>query len=129
MMSGAICAAAALQSVLVLGGAPGWPCPLAKGLGIPCPGCGLSRAIAALLRGDWQASFASHALAPVILIALVLLAFATLLPEGPSSALAARVEAFERRTGLAAIFSISLLGYWLVRLLFFPEAFIRLAQG
>jgi hypothetical protein len=57
------------------------------------------------------------------------LAFVTLMPEVARCSLIARVEVVERRTGLSAIFLISLLGYWLVRLLFFPEAFIRLVKG
>ena len=33
---------------------------------IPCPGCGLTRAVAALLRGDLRAAFAYHPAAPVL---------------------------------------------------------------
>ena len=43
--------------------------------GIPCPGCGLSRATFALLRGDVHAAIAVHPLVPIALpatLALVL---------------------------------------------------------
>lgn len=42
-------------------------CPFAMVFGIPCPGCGLSRATFALLRGDLHAALAVH---PLVLVAL-----------------------------------------------------------
>jgi Protein of unknown function (DUF2752) len=41
-------------------------CPTALVLGIPCPGCGLTRATLALLRGDLRAAVGFHPLAPVL---------------------------------------------------------------
>jgi Protein of unknown function (DUF2752) len=41
-------------------------CPMAGVLGIPCPGCGLTRATLALFRGDVRGALALHPLAPVI---------------------------------------------------------------
>jgi hypothetical protein len=35
-------------------------------LGIPCPGCGLTRAFAHLAKGEWTAALAAHPLAPVL---------------------------------------------------------------
>lgn len=37
-------------------------CPMASSLGIPCPGCGLTRATLALLRGDLHAALHFHPL-------------------------------------------------------------------
>ena len=37
-------------------------CPLAGIFGIPCPGCGLTRATLAALRGDWAAALRFHPL-------------------------------------------------------------------
>ena len=36
----------------------GWNCPIKYLIGVPCPGCGLSRALAALLRLDFRTAFA-----------------------------------------------------------------------
>src|SRR5262245_5496280 len=71
---------AALHLGLVALGLPGWPCPLLQGLGIPCPGCGLSRAALELLRGDWRAALADHAFSPLLVAALGVMAVANLLP-------------------------------------------------
>ena len=52
----------------------GWNCPVKYLTGVPCPGCGLSRALAALLRLDFRAAFRFHpmifVLPPVVLYAL-----------------------------------------------------------
>lgn len=41
-------------------------CPSATLLGVPCPGCGLTRATLALLHGDVASALRLHPLAPVI---------------------------------------------------------------
>jgi hypothetical protein len=35
-------------------------------LGIPCPGCGMTRALAHLAKGEWRAALAVHPLAPLV---------------------------------------------------------------
>lgn len=46
--------------VLLFWVAMGWPCTFRSVTGIPCPGCGLSRAWLAALRLDFTAAFAYH---------------------------------------------------------------------
>ncbi|HXO18926.1 MAG TPA: DUF2752 domain-containing protein [Thermoanaerobaculia bacterium] len=41
-------------------------------LGIPCPTCGMTRALAHLAKGEWRAALALHPLAPLVLVELVL---------------------------------------------------------
>ncbi|HZF12779.1 MAG TPA: DUF2752 domain-containing protein [Thermoanaerobaculia bacterium] len=41
-------------------------------LGIPCPGCGMTRALAHLAKGEWRAALAVHPLSPLIAGELVL---------------------------------------------------------
>src|SRR5262245_56423689 len=98
-----IAGAALVQGGLVMVGLPGWQCPLLHGLGIPCPGCGLSRASIALLRGDWQTALRMHAFAPIMLLALALFFCAAVLPERPQEVLCRAVEAGEGRTGLGVL--------------------------
>jgi hypothetical protein len=44
-------------------------CPLRRLTGIPCPTCGTTRAVLALLRGDWSAAFTSNPLASGLALA------------------------------------------------------------
>ena len=52
----------------------GWGCPVQHFTGVPCPGCGMSRAAFALLRLDFAAAFRYHpmifVLSPVVLYVL-----------------------------------------------------------
>ncbi|MES1242806.1 MAG: DUF2752 domain-containing protein [Acidobacteriota bacterium] len=43
-------------------------CPSRRFLGIPCPGCGLTRAFAHLAKGEWSAALIAHPLAPVLAV-------------------------------------------------------------
>ncbi|RIK54801.1 MAG: hypothetical protein DCC59_02735, partial [Chloroflexi bacterium] len=50
---------------LNLAGLSFWSCPILSATGVPCPGCGLTRAVMQLLHGDVAASLQTHAFAPV----------------------------------------------------------------
>ncbi|HZI63513.1 MAG TPA: DUF2752 domain-containing protein [Thermoanaerobaculia bacterium] len=41
-------------------------CPSRRFLDLPCPGCGMTRALAALAQGEWRAALALHPLAPLV---------------------------------------------------------------
>jgi hypothetical protein len=47
-------------------------CFFRRALGIPCPGCGLTRAFAHLAKGDWAAALAAHPLGPLLAAEIVL---------------------------------------------------------
>jgi uncharacterized protein DUF2752 len=46
-------------------------CLMRRFFHLPCPGCGMTRAFAALAKGDWSAAAALHPLAPVVAFELV----------------------------------------------------------
>ena len=71
--------AAVLASVFVLFAVGAPFCPTAGFLGIPCPGCGLTRAAVALLRGDLERA---HELQPLVLVVLPTYAVAFALAVG-----------------------------------------------
>ena len=125
----AIVGAALLHSGLTILGLPSWQCPLRYTLGVPCPGCGLSRATIALIHGDWETSLNYHALAPYFLIGLLLTAFVTFLPSNSRRHAINWVGRIESFTGITAIFLIGLVLYWLARMIILREAFIHLIMG
>lgn len=124
-----VCIAATLQFILTFFRFPGWPCPFFHALGIPCPGCGLTRATLFLIEGQWKQSLLMHAFAPLVVVGLLLMAFCTVAPRQHAERLATGTEAIERRTGLTILIIGGLILYWLARLLFMHTAFIRMIQG
>ena len=48
-------------------------CPLRRFTGLPCPGCGMTRAFAHLAKGEWTAALRDHPLAPLFAAELTLL--------------------------------------------------------
>ena len=122
----AVSGVAALHLTLVTAGLPSWQCPIRSNLGIPCPGCGLSRAMLALVQGQWQHALVVHAFAPVAIGVLLFIAVASFLPTAFRRVLAQRIESIEVHLGLTGIALSIFLLYWLVRLLFFSESFYDL---
>lgn len=125
----AMAAAACVHTGLVMVGLPSWECPMLAATGIPCPGCGLSRAISALFLGDIKTSLKFHALAPFFLIGLLVMGIITFLPDQWRRGALLYLEKTERQTGVVAIFLITLVGYWLARLIILRSVFINLMLG
>lgn len=119
----------ATQSTLVALGLRGWPCPLRHGLGIPCPGCGMTRAGLAMLSGDWSKMLQYNAFAPAFSLALLLMIIVWLMPAQSAARLTARIMTLENRTGLTVIIATAFLLYWLARLLIFPHSLDLVRQG
>ena len=109
--------AAALQTVLISAGLRGWQCPIHSTLGIPCPGCGLSTAMALLIKGDWQRAIHTHAFAPVFLFAFVLMGIVSILPENLHHKAVLRIATIEKHTAFAAYILFGIIIYWVFRLL------------
>jgi hypothetical protein len=127
---GLLLAGAAVSHIGLLSlGLPSWECPLFKLTGIPCPGCGLTRACLLLLRGEVLASIKFHAFAPVFVVLISILMIGTVLPKALVAPLVHKAETLERQTGLTIIILGGLILYWLARLLLFPTAFARLIRG
>lgn len=125
----AVAAAACIHTGLVMSGLPSWQCPFLYTIGVPCPGCGLSRAISSLFRGEFQISLEYHALAPFFLIGLLIVGVITFLPNQWRLGALVYLEKAEHQTGVVAIFLITLVGYWLARLIILRSVFINLMLG
>jgi hypothetical protein len=120
---------ALLQIVLVFSGVAGWPCPFLHATGLPCPGCGLTRATVFLFRGEWSQSIRLHAFAPLLALGFISIACIAVAPETTRTKIIRRLESFERQTGITGLLLIGLLVYWLARLLIMRGAFVHLIQG
>ena len=102
---------------LNLVGLPGWTCPFLAATGIPCPGCGLTAATMQLLRGDFHASFQTHAFAPIFLFAMLVMGINIVLPESQRNGMLTNISRFETRSGITAWVVLSLMLYWAFRLI------------
>ncbi len=124
----ALCGAATVQLGLRIAGLAGWPCPFLSATGVPCPGCGLSRAAVELLGGHVADALARHAFAPGALVGLGLLLAAAVLAAGPRARLIGWVGRIEARTRFAAWFLGALLLYWALRLTLDGAHFLSLVK-
>jgi len=88
-------------------------CPLALVAGMPCPGCGITRAFCFAMHGRFGEAFEYHALWPLILAYFAFL-WAYQIAE---CAKGEPPKLPTYRIGAAAI--LVLLGFWVVRLIWF----------
>ena len=94
-----------------------WQCPLEAALGVTCPGCGLTRAIVLLAQGQWLLAVKLHAFAPIGVAVGMLLVAGTLLPIKWRAKAAERLAVFEKRSGIGFWLLLSVLIYWICRLI------------
>ena len=105
------------QVALAAAGLGGWRCPINATLDVPCPGCGLTTAITLLFKENWVDAVRMHAFAPLVVIVLILMAVAGILPGNYQRKLSMGIASLERHTGIFAIGLMSMVAYWLLRLI------------
>ncbi|HEV7891159.1 MAG TPA: DUF2752 domain-containing protein [Pyrinomonadaceae bacterium] len=91
-------------------------CPFRALTGLPCPGCGMTRAFCALGHGDLSGAFGYNALAPFVFAAALLLwahSLATVLKFNSARAALERLKPTQRAAGL--MLAVTLV-WWVVRL-------------
>ena len=123
MLAGAGC----LHFALTAAGLPAWECPFRTALGLPCPGCGLTRATLHLLRGDWRHALAMHAFSPLVVLALCGLILGALLPIALRARLTAALVRLDTQFRLSWLLLGTFLIYWLARFFLDGMAFRQLA--
>ena len=112
-----IAGAGALHLGLGMAGITIWSCPIRAVTGLPCPGCGLTRATIELLRGDLTGSLQTHAFAPLFIAGGVLMIVSLVLPERLRQGLFFALNQWEVRTGLTSWVLFGLVIYWVVRIM------------
>ena len=125
VLIGALC----LHVIFTLLNLQVWECPFFRLTGMPCPGCGLTRACLLLLQGNVHASLKFHAFAPIFLVLLFMMSVSTLLPLSVTEPFIRKAEILERQSGLTIIIMGGLILYWLARVLLFPSIFAQLIRG
>jgi len=88
-------------------------CPMALMLGIPCPGCGFTRAFSLLTHGHFAEAIAFHGLAPAMLAYLAFLWVYKIVESARGTP--PRLPTY--RIGATA--GLVLMGFWVARLGFF----------
>mgnify|MGYP001818937247 CR=1 FL=1 len=79
-----------------------WTCPIMGATGCRCPGCGMTRGVAALGRGDFAGSFALHPFTLAFAAGwLVLVAYELFAPR--RSAIESAVSRVERRLPVSTV--------------------------
>lgn len=91
-----------------------FPCPVRAVLRIPCPGCGMTRALGEVMHGHFAAAHALHPLvwvvAPLVLIALCIES-ASFVRTGEF----AHLSRSKRANRIGAVLVVLLLGVWAAR--------------
>lgn len=88
-----------VYGLLSLSGWDLFPCPLKSLTGLPCPGCGMTRACHGVLQGDWEKVLKMNPFGPVFLLFWGVVAGGLLLPGGTRQRFTGwlgRVESFTR---------------------------------
>lgn len=112
----ALIAAGAVHLGATAAGLPGWICPLKAATGLPCPGCGLTRASIWLVKGDIGAALKLHAFAPVAIIGIALVLSGAVLPNAARERMLSAIGRVDHRGWISASLLVALLSYWAVRL-------------
>lgn len=90
-------------------------CPLQSVFALPCPGCGVSRAMLSLLRRDWAGAWAHHPFAPYFACLALLCAISAVLPEQRRKQFMEWALRIEQRTHVNALLLVAFAMYGAVR--------------
>ena len=113
LLAGGVAAAVALAPM-------GGECGFRHLLGAPCPGCGMTRSLVALCRGDAAASWRFHPLGPP-LAAAALLAIGLAVHEGFTGRPTFRLPAARWGAGAALVLLVLGAAVWVARVVVHPE--------
>ncbi len=93
-----------------------WPCMFSKITGLPCPGCGMTRAVAAMLHGQWHQAMLYHPFAPGFVVLGLIMMVCCIASQGLREKVSAHVEKLEAVTKFTSVFLLSAVIYGLLRM-------------
>jgi hypothetical protein len=94
----------------------GIPCAFHWMTGIPCPGCGLTRSILALMQGRLEDSLLLHPMGPLLFLGLAAALLTGIMPRAMRGRVIGAIAAIEARTGITLWLGVLLMVVWVVRL-------------
>lgn len=112
----ALIAAAGVHLGATAVGVPGWICPWKAATGLPCPGCGLTRASIWLVKGDIAGALKLHPFAPVAVVGIALVLMGAIWPRAGRERMLVMIERFDRGGWISGFLLVALVVYWVVRL-------------
>jgi len=98
----------------------GWSnsmCSLQKNTGIPCPGCGMTRAVSSTLHGKLKWSMGFHPMGPLTAAGLVAVGLIGILPRRLRSRMVDPLAPYDKIIGIIlAAYFVALIGYGFYRI-------------
>jgi hypothetical protein len=95
-----------------------WKCPFYEYLNIQCFGCGMTRAVEALGKGEFAEAFHLHPFSYLLITGWITWIIILFLPEKQHETVINKLEIIENKTGLIFILFIIFIFFGLVRLIF-----------
>jgi ABC-type multidrug transport system fused ATPase/permease subunit len=113
--------------LLFVGLSPSWLasvvlCPFRQLTGLPCPGCGMTRALNTLIHGHWELALSLHPLSPIVAVGIVLFGISAVLtgclpPQARLHRWSLLGERILMRPGFLYLLLALVLGSWIGRIL------------
>jgi len=94
----------------------GLPCPFHATTHLPCPGCGLTRSVLAIFRGEFGYAFSLHPFGYLLLTGLCMCLVSGVLPDKWRLPLIDLFEKAETRSGASMILLCVFMLLWAVRM-------------